>query len=118
MATERDFHRVEEGPSWIKNLSATYSKGKPVGDIPFKIDHWYYAESRTPYESDEPIFVFEPYDMSSGNIGELMRFCEDRGLDFHIEGRAEHHVDCFRVVIWKPLPPSRKEDPVAKFMKK
>lgn len=82
--------KTSEYPKWYqKHLKESGCGSVPGGD---------HTDITKIY--DEVVYVTQPYDMNMERFKELIKFCEDRNLDFKVDGRSSHFAGvCFRVII-------------------
>lgn len=86
--------RSKKLPEWLKNLQ----DGFGILDIPIK-SH-YFIMKRTVLGEEEYVIISEPYDINTEELLTLYRYCKDRDLNCHINGRSSHFAGrCIRIEI-------------------
>jgi len=78
-------------PAW---LTALVKKDKGMRDCIPCTDHRRYLD---------PMVINEPYRVHMEEIRSLIKFCDENGLSFSIDGQSAHFPGrCFRILITKP----------------
>jgi hypothetical protein len=97
-------------PVWLKEyIDEESSNGRPMVDLGpetlgFEIDHLFFAREKNESGlSDDLLMVSQPNSMWMEDFKQLVRFCDQLGLDFYVDGfNTTLPGKTFRVVIYKP----------------
>jgi len=97
-------------PLWLKEyIDVETRSGRPMVDLGsetlgFEVNHLFFAkEKRESQLTDDLMMVSQPNSMWMEDFKQLLRFCEQLGLDFYVDGfNTTLPGRTFRVVIYKP----------------
>jgi hypothetical protein len=100
---------VHVQPSWLREyIDEENAKGHPMVDLGpeslgFEIDHLFFAKEKKEAQlSDDLLMVSQPNSMWMEDFKQLVRFCDNLGLDFYVDGfNTTLPGRTFRVVIYK-----------------
>jgi hypothetical protein len=103
--------KVSDEPNWLR---AYFAKKESQGrksvvidsiSLGFPVDGLFFAKEKGQEKnlSDDLILVSEPVSMVKEDFSDLIKFCEDNGLDFYVDGfNARQPGRSFRVSVYSP----------------